>query len=122
MPFKLFVKLRNDQESTIGTAANNGNYLSVPKPAVKRQASPSRSSSSYSFSVQSERPGIILKKLGQPEKTYSADKVFERIDSNESVFQETLLNQVGDVLNGKNLAVCATGASGEGKSSLLLGH
>ena len=114
MSTKIYAKLRKDQEPTNGIAENNGNYLSVQQPAGTR-ASPGRSGSNFSFLVQTETPGIILKKSDRSEKTYQLERVFERRDSNAIVFQETLLNQGDGVLIGKNLAVCVTGASGEGK-------
>ena len=80
MSTKIYAKLRKYQEPTIGTAENNGNYLSVQQPAGTRQASPGRSGSNFSFLVQTETPGIILKKSDRSEKTYQVERVFERRD------------------------------------------
>ena len=67
--------------------------------------------------------GIQLRKSNTDDTTvYPVTKVFERDDTNAKVYEEAFLNQVEDVLNGKNLAVCATGSSGEGTSRLLLGN
>ena len=63
MSTKIYAKLRKYQEPTIGTAENNGNYPSVQQHAGTRQASPGRSGSNFSFLVQTETPGIILKKI-----------------------------------------------------------
>jgi hypothetical protein len=109
--FKVFVRVRPlmSKEKYAGNSKVNGSIVKVVEE------------SKDSTKLYLSDPEMVYDYVGRRQRGYDFDTIFQESDTNESVFERTVLPLLPSILEGYNATCFAYGMTGSGKTHTMLG-
>jgi hypothetical protein len=109
--FKVFVRVRPlmSREKYSGSSKTNGSIVKVVEE------------SKDSTKLYLSDPEMVYDYVGRRQRGYDFDTIFQESDTNESVFERTVLPLLPSILEGYNATCFAYGMTGSGKTHTMLG-
>lgn len=109
--FKVFVRVRPlmSREKYSGSSKTNGSIVKVVEE------------SKDSTKLYLSDPDMVYDYVGRRQRGYDFDTIFQESDTNESVFERTVLPLLPSILEGYNATCFAYGMTGSGKTHTMLG-